>query len=104
MRERSGVILLVRLIVPHGVRAHLQATIPHLAGVWIATGGRRIDPPRAPAPGIGCRQQGRYDVCTQPEEWCPMPAALWRMHLVKRSGPAGPIRIDFVVGPPPAQP
>ena len=96
MREGAGVILLSRITVPHGVRAHLDAEIPHLAGTGVSTGTSRPDP------ALTCRRSGGYDVCTQAQEWCPMPAATWQMRLVKTSGPAGPIRIDFVVGPPPA--
>ena len=95
LRERSGVILLSRLTVPAGVRAYVDATIPHLAGTRFSTA-------RANDPALRCRRQGAATVCTQAQEWCPMPAADWRLHLVKQSGPAGPVRIDYVVGPPPA--
>jgi hypothetical protein len=33
-----------------------------------------------------------------------MPVATWLFHLLKLSGPARPIRFDYVVGAPPAQP
>jgi hypothetical protein len=46
---------------------------------------------------------GTFDVCTQSEEWCPMPQAVWHFRLVKLSGPAGPVRFDYVVAAPPAQ-
>ena len=36
------------------------------------------------------------------EQWCPMPQATWHFRLVKLSGPAGPIRFDYVVAAPPA--
>ena len=49
-----------------------------------------------------CRRRGAVDVCTQPEEWCPMPAAAWRFVLRKLAGPPGWIRIDFVIGSPPS--
>lgn len=94
LRERSGVILLSRLTVPHGVRAYVEATIPNLAGTRFST-------PRPNDPALDCRRRGGFDVCTQGQEWCPMPAALWHLHLVKESGPAGPIRIDYVVASPP---
>ena len=95
MRERSGAILLSRLTVPAGVRAYVDATIPRLAGT-------RFSAARAHDPALRCRREGTSTVCTQAQEWCPMPSADWRLHLVKQSGPAGPVRIDYVVGPPPA--
>lgn len=95
LRERSGVILLSRLTVPHGVRARVDATIPGVAGTGFST--RR---PNDPA--LVCRRRGSFDVCTQQQEWCPMPAAIWRLRLVKESGPAGPVRVDFVIAAPPA--
>jgi hypothetical protein len=33
-----------------------------------------------------------------------MPQAIWHFHLVKLSGPTGPIRFDYGVAAPPAQP
>jgi hypothetical protein len=96
MREPAGVILLTRITVPHGVHATVDARIPHLAGAGVSTATSRVDP------ALSCRRSGGDDVCTQAQEWCPMPAARWRMHLVKTGGPAGRIRVDFVVGQPPA--
>jgi hypothetical protein len=93
LHEWSGVILLNRLTVRHGVRAFVDARIPHVAGAKVAswsTGG-----------ASNCRRNGAFDVCTQGEEWCPMPQAIWHFRLVKLSGPAGAIRFDYVVAPPP---
>ena len=90
-------ILINRLTVRHGVRAFVDAQIPRLAGARVSTSPSRNDP------SLSCRRHGTVDVCTQGEEWCPMPEAVWRFHLVKLSGPAGPIRFDYVVTPPPAQ-
>jgi hypothetical protein len=95
LHEHSGVILLSRLTVPVGVRAFVDATIPHLAGT-------RFSSVRGNDPALACRRDGSFAVCTQSQEWCPMPSAVWRLHLVKRSGPAGRVRIDYVVGAPPA--
>ena len=89
--EPAGVILVNRLTVRHGVRARVDARIPGVAGARVVTSRT-------------CRRQGGYDVCTQQEEWCPMPAATWHVRLVKLSGPAGPIRFDYVVAPPPKSP
>jgi hypothetical protein len=96
-RERSGVILVNRLTVPHGVRAFVEARIPHLAGARVSSWPSRNDP------SLSCRRHGVFDVCTQSEEWCPMPQATWHFHLVKLSGPAGRIRFDYVVAAPPPQ-
>ena len=96
-RERSGVILVNRLTVPHGVRAVVDARIPRLAGARVTSWPSHNDP------SLSCRQQGAVDVCKQEEEWCPMPQATWHFRLVKLGGPAGPIRFDYVVAPPPPQ-
>jgi hypothetical protein len=90
--EPLGVILLLRLTVPHGMHATATGRIPHLAGVMVSTDRRST-----------CRRRGPVDVCTQPEEWCPMPAAAWRFVLEKKSGPPGDVRLDFVIGSPPSR-
>jgi hypothetical protein len=87
--EPDGVVLRLQLSVPHGTHAVATGTIPGLAGVRISTSS------------ANCHQQGARDVCEQPEEWCPMPAAAWVFSLRKLSGPSGQVRLDFVVGPPP---
>jgi hypothetical protein len=89
LSEPAGVILLLRLTVPHRTRAVATGSIPGLAGVRIST------------TSASCRRAGSFDVCTQPEEWCPMPAAAWSFRVDKLSGPAGNLRLDFVVGSPP---
>ena len=96
-RERSGVILLNRLAVLHGVRALVDARIPHLAGARVSSWPVHNDP------SLSCRRQGALEVCTQAEEWCPMPQAIWHFRLVKLSGPSGPVRFDYVVAAPPAK-
>jgi hypothetical protein len=93
-RERSGVILVNRLTVAHGMRVVVEARIPHVAVARASSLASRNNP-------SPCRRTGAFDVCTQAEEWCPMPRALWQFQLVKLSGPAGQIRFDFVVKPPP---
>jgi hypothetical protein len=96
-RERGGVILTNRLTVSRGVRAFVEARIPGVAGaeVWSWPARNR--------PAASCRMDGSFDVCTQGEEWCPIPEAIWHFRLVKLSGPAGPIRFDFIVAAPPRQ-
>ena len=95
--ERSGVILVNRLTVPHGMRVIVEARIPQLAGARVTSWPSRNDP------SLSCRHHGAVKVCTQGEEWCPMPEATWHFRLVKLSGPAGPIRFDYVVATPPLQ-
>jgi hypothetical protein len=94
-RERGGVILLNQLTVRHDVRAFVVARIPHLAGaeVWSWASRNR--------PSASCRRHGALDICTQGEEWCPIPPATWHFRLVKLAGPAGLIRFAYVVAPPP---
>lgn len=96
-RERSGVILINQLTVARGVRAFVDAQIPSVAGaeVWSWPARNR--------PSASCRLDGSFVVCTQSEEWCPMPQAIWHLRLVKLSGPAGPVRFHFVVAAPPHQ-
>lgn len=98
LREQSGVILVNRLTVPHGVRAFVDARIPHLASARVSSWPSRNNP------SLSCRRHGAFDVCAQSEEWCPMPQATWHFHLVKLSGPTGPIRFDYVVAAPPTKP
>jgi hypothetical protein len=88
--EPLGVILRLRLTVPHGMHVTATGRIPHLAGVQVSTDRT-----------FTCRRHGGVDVCNQPEEWCPMPAAAWRFVLQKKSGRAGEIRLHFIIGPPP---
>lgn len=94
-RERGGVILRNQLTVRRGVRAFVVARIPHLAGaeVWSWQSRNR--------PSASCRLHGAFDICTQGEEWCPMPPATWHFRLVKLAGPAGLIRFTYLVAPPP---
>jgi hypothetical protein len=94
--ERDGVILVNRLTVSHGVRAFVEARIPGLAGARVSSWTSPNDP------SLVCRPRGAVEVCTQSEEWCPMPQAVWHFRLIKLSGPAGPVRFDYVVAAPPA--
>jgi hypothetical protein len=96
LRERSGFILTNRLTVPRGVRVSVYASIPHLAGAGVVSWPEQ----RGRDASLSCRHKGPYEVCTQGEEWCPMPEATWHVHLVKLSGATGAVRFDFVVAPP----
>jgi hypothetical protein len=98
LHERRGVILVNRLTVRRGVRVTVYARIPHLAGAsvtsWPLQKGRDAS--------LFCRQKGADEICTQGEEWCPMPEATWHFHLTKLSGPAGAVRFHYVVAAPPS--
>lgn len=95
--ERSGVILINRLTVRPGVRVTNYTSIPHRAGVSVTSWPL----PRTRDPSLSCRHKDSLQICTQAEEWCPMPQATWHVHLVKLSGEAGAVRFDYLVAPPP---
>ncbi|HEY7397265.1 MAG TPA: hypothetical protein VH538_03105 [Gaiellaceae bacterium] len=95
MRERSGVILVNRITVPRGVRAYVVATIPKLAGAGVQSWPTPRDPT------LACTHDRGRLACRQGEEWCPMPQATWHFRLVKLRGPAGTVRVDYRVAPPP---
>ena len=99
LHEPYGVVLLFRATVPQGASVKIEARIPGVAGVSLSTSPRDR---KLWSPALTCRRRGRFDVCVQRAEWCPMPEATWRFRLTKTSGPAGPIRVDFVVGDVPA--
>ena len=90
----AGVVLLFRLTVPHGAHVVADGWLKRLAGV------RAWSWPRKNDPALSCARHGAFDVCTQGEESCPVPAADWRFRLRKLAGPAGVTRLDFVVGRP----
>ena len=91
INEPDGVIQLLRITVPRGTRATLTGAIPRFAGVGIRT-------PQSNPPWEACRRRGRVEICTQPEEACPMPPARWQFRLRKTAGPAGEVRVEFIVG------
>ena len=98
LRERSGVILFNRLdgaARGPGARRGADPRARRCARDELA---RRATTLRSRAGGTGL-----LEVCTQGEEWCPMPQATWPFRLVKLSGPAGAVRFDYVVAPPPSQ-
>jgi hypothetical protein len=97
LHERRGVILLNRITAPRGALVAVDERIPHLAGAGVSTQVSRT------APSASCRQTTDGLVaCTQGEEWCAMPQATRRVRLVKRTGPVGPVRVDFVVAATPS--
>lgn len=99
VKEPYGVITLFRVTVPHGAVVKVEGRLRRIAGVSLSTSAHD----RALwYPSLSCRQRGAADVCMQREESCPMPQGTWRFHVAKSSGPAGAVRVDFVVGQPPA--
>ena len=93
MSEPAGVIRLLRVIAPAGTRVRVTGAIPGVAGVSISLPRARVDNAES------CTRRGGAVACTQSEEACPMPSATWHFRVRKFAGPAGRIRIDFVVGP-----
>jgi hypothetical protein len=91
LRRPAGVVLLFRLTLPRGTRAYLTGRIGNVAGVGISTDHN-----------ASCRERGRFLVCEQGVEWCPLPRGTWGFRLHKVSGPAGQARLEFVVGTPPS--
>lgn len=92
LAESAGTVRLLRVVARLGTRLTITATIPHTATVSIAAPRPRRDPSES------CRQRGRFEVCTQAVEACPMPSATWRVSLHKLAGPAGQVRLEFIVG------
>jgi hypothetical protein len=87
----AGVVLTTRFTGPRGISLLVLATIPGVAGVGVGGAPRRLDV---------CRTLASRTTCVREQEWCPMPAARWRVTLTKRSGPAGVVRVTFRVGLP----
>ena len=94
MPQPRGIVLLTRLTTTYGIKASVAATIPGGAGVRVLNYGNLGDP-------SPCRRRGSLEICTQSQEGCPMPKAVWRIHVLKTGGPAGLVRFDFLVGEPP---
>lgn len=94
MREPAGVILRYRISAPDGVRVRGWAQVPHLtAPLEIRT---------APAgPSSACVERRSRVVCTQGEEWCPMPQRTWHFRILKLAGSAGDVVVRFHIGAPP---
>jgi hypothetical protein len=91
--EPAGVIRLLRVVAPRGARVTVTGVIPGVAGVTIPIPrGRRVN-------AETCSGHKSTTVCTEGEEACPMPPATWEFRVRKMTGPAGRVRIDFVVGP-----
>jgi hypothetical protein len=91
--EPAGVIRLLRVVAPRGTHMTVTGVIPGLAGVTIPIPrDHRIN-------AETCLRHSSTTVCTEGEEACPMPPATWEFRVRKVTGPAGRVRIDFVVGP-----
>jgi hypothetical protein len=74
----AGVVLRARISVPRGAAARASIMVPGVGGVVVRTSPA---PPGSPEP-------------------CPFPQARWRVAVVKTSGPAGDVRVDFRIGAP----
>jgi hypothetical protein len=94
MREPAGVILHYWISAPAGAMVRGWAQIPHLT----ARLEIRTTPDR---PSGSCARRGPRVVCTQGEEWCPMPQTTWHFHVLKLVGRAGNVVVRFRVGRPP---
>ena len=97
LSEPAGIIREFRVAATAHIRVRVTVVIPGLAGVsaWVPRG--HLDNSES------CSHHGGSVVCVQGVEACPMPAANWHLKVRKLSGPAGPVRIDFVVGPEPSR-
>ena len=91
--EPAGAIRVFRVVAPAGIRVRVTGVISGVAGVSLALPGARRGGAET------CTHRGGSVACVQQEEACPMPAATWHFRVRKIAGPAGRIRIDFVVGP-----
>jgi hypothetical protein len=91
MRRPSGIVRLTRITTTYGIRASLTASVGRLMTVSVSNDSERHDPARR------CRREGSLMICSQDQEGCPAPAAVWRVQLEKLGGPRGLVRFDFVV-------
>jgi hypothetical protein len=91
VRRPAGVVLVTSMVVAKGTRAAVLAVIPGVAGVGVDT---------SQGASNRCRSHRRLTICDRSQEWCPMPAARWRITVTKAAGPAGVIRVRFTVGRP----
>lgn len=89
--EPAGTVRLFRIVAGAGTRLKVSGVLRGLAGVSAAIPARRDDPAET------CHRQGRSVSCIQGEEACPLPPATWLFRVRKAAGPAGRIRIVFVV-------
>jgi hypothetical protein len=94
MPEPGGVILLYRISAPVGARIRATTQLPSTT-VPLLIQTARV------GPSGSCHVEASRVTCTVGEEWCPMPAGTWHVHLRKLGGPAGPVTIWFDVGQPP---
>jgi hypothetical protein len=91
MREPAGVILRYRISAPAGARVRGWAQVPHLtAPLEIHTAST--------GPRSACVDRRSRVVCTQGEEWCPMPRRTWNFRVLKLTGRAGNVVVWFRVG------
>jgi hypothetical protein len=95
VNEPAGLILLAQISVPTGARAFMNATT--------VGGAVRVTTWGAVGLSLACSTHGGTDVCKQLMEPCPFGAAVWRLRVVKLSGPAGLVRVKLGFKPSSAQ-
>jgi hypothetical protein len=93
IHEPRGVIRVYRVEAPRDTKVQGTARLPGVT-VPLAIAADSTGPAR------DCVRTATRVTCTQGEEACPMPRGTWRVHLVKSSGPAGPVKLHLRVGPP----
>jgi hypothetical protein len=91
VRRPEGIVRLTRITTTSGIRASVEATVRGIIAVSVSSDQGLFDPART------CHRQGKLQICTQAQEGCPAPAAVWDVRLEKFGGPAGLVRFDFVV-------
>ena len=94
MREPHGVILLYRIEAPAGARVRGTSQLPRVTVPLVIATSRT-------GASSSCHARAARITCTVGEEWCPMPAGVWRIRLHKLAGPAGNVTVWFRVGAPP---
>jgi len=79
----------VRLVVPHGALVTVSAReADGQMAVGVSTSLRA-------SPAARCIRRGRYDICDQQEEACPILNENWTVRVVKRTAAPARVRISF---------
>jgi hypothetical protein len=94
LHEPAGVILLYRIRARAGTRVRGTSRLPRVTVPLVIATSRT-------GPSSSCHARAARITCTVGEEWCPMPAGVWRVWLRKLGGPAGDVTVWFRVGAPP---
>lgn len=98
MREPGGYILLAQVSAPKDVRIVVYATAEQ-APPNRFTGVFSTFPLGHDDILLSCHSYGAERTCTQGGlEWCPLIPSKWRLRIVKESGPASRVQLNFLVG------